>query len=83
MAALQQVNEVNRDGIFQRTASTVEISSQDRLLGLTGEDNTILLHLEPLHDALLGRKLWETNLADLHRKSDKQWSYGKRIMYIC
>ena len=69
VAALQQVNEVNQDGIFQRKASTVEISSQDRLLGLTVEDNTILLHLEPLHDALLGKKLWETNLADLHRKT--------------
>ena len=79
VAALQQVNEVNQDGIFQRTASTVEISSQDRLLGLTVEDNTILLHLEPLHDTLLGQKLWETNLADLHRKTDQHWSYGKEL----
>ena len=66
VAALQLVNEVYQDGIFQRTASTVEISGRDRLLGLTGEDRTIVLGLEPLHGVLLGQTMEEANLADLN-----------------
>merc|ERR1719220_458056 len=45
-------------------ASTVEISRR-RLLGLAGEDHTVVLGLEPLHGVLLGEAVGEANLADL------------------
>ena len=44
----------------------------NRLLGLAGEDHTVVLGLEPLHGVLLGQTVRESNLADLNMKTDKE-----------
>merc|ERR1740116_596627 len=53
---------------FSTGRSTVDIWAawpKDRLLGLAGEDDTVVLGLEPLHGILLGQTVGKSNLANL------------------
>ena len=43
----------------------------NRLLGLAGEDHTVVFGLEPLHGILLGQTVREANLANLNMITDK------------
>merc|ERR1719322_1135713 len=42
-----------------------DLVDESHLLGLAGEDHTIVLGLEPLHSVLLSQAVGEANLADL------------------
>ena len=48
------------------------------LLGLAGEDDTVVLGLEPLHGVLLGQTVGEANLADLNIGIDNK-GMGRRV----
>ena len=45
-----------------------DLVDESHLLGLAGEDHTIVLGLEPLHGVLLSQAVGEANLADLRLK---------------